>query len=151
MVHLTPWIVLFRFCVTSPAIGFVLDIVFGNAFTSLNKLLHALNGNALRRGQQTHLSRGVIKVDVDEPNHTNKRSAPRQSDLDREALVKAPLQPPGNSPKTGSKKISSLRCGVLNVGGFNEPTKWTAVQPLEVDFLALCETHLPTHVQHSLH
>ena len=39
----------------------------------------------------------------------------------------------------------------LNIGGFAEPTKWLATKQMNIDILALCETHLQHHVQHSLH
>ena len=45
----------------------------------------------------------------------------------------------------------SIKVATLNIGGFAEPSKWLATKMLDVDVLAICETHLQHIVQHSLH
>ena len=47
--------------------------------------------------------------------------------------------------------IPTLKVSSLNIGGFADQTKWLAIKEMDFDILALCETHLQTHVQHSLH
>ena len=48
-------------------------------------------------------------------------------------------------------KCNSITCGTLNIAGFNDSKKWLAVKQLDIDVLALTETHLQTHVQHAFH
>ena len=44
-----------------------------------------------------------------------------------------------------------IKVATLNIGGFAEPSKWLATKMLDVDVLAICETHLQHIVQHSLY
>lgn len=54
-------------------------------------------------------------------------------------------------PPLSKPPVECITCATLNIGGFSDPTKWLAIKQIDFDTLALSETHLQFHTQHSLH
>ena len=49
----------------------------------------------------------------------------------------------------GIKQVHAIRCGALNVGGLQQASKRMQIKDQNLDLLALSETHLQAHLEHS--